>query len=47
MKQKKSKTLFYAVLVLIAAAVVFVATREVPMTQEHVEQALPVSLTNQ
>ena len=33
MKQKKSKTLFYAVLVLIA--------------QEHVEQALPVSLTNQ
>lgn len=47
MKQKKSKTLFYLLVLLVIAGVVFVATREIPMTPEHVEQALPVSLTTE
>ena len=47
MKQKKSKTLFYLLALLVIAGIIFVATREIPMIQEHVEQALPVSLTTE
>ncbi len=45
MKQKKSKTLFYVLALLVIVALAFLATREAPMSQEHVEESLPVSLT--
>ncbi len=41
MRQKKSKTIFYVIGLIIVLAVLFVLSREVPMQVEHVEQVLP------
>ena len=41
MRQKKSKTIFYVIGLIIVLAVLFVLSREVPMQIEHVEQPLP------
>lgn len=46
MKQKKSKTLFYILILAIVFGVLFVASREVPVTVEHVEQPLENTISN-
>ena len=46
MRQKKSKTIFYVVAVLIIAVLGYVLTREVPMSVEHVEQPLENTFLN-
>jgi len=46
MRQKKSKTIFYVVAVLIIAVLGYVLTREVPMSVEHVEQPLENNFSN-
>lgn len=46
MRQKKSKTLFYFLGLIVVLAVVFVVTLEVPVKIEHVEQPLENSFLN-
>lgn len=44
MRQKKSNLIYYAIGVLIIAAVAFVVMHDVPMQIEHVEQEVPSNL---
>ena len=46
MRQKKSKTLFYFLGLIVVLAVVFVVTLEVPVKVEHIEQPLENSFLN-
>ena len=46
MRQKKSKTIFYVVAVLIIAVLGYVLTREVPMSVEHGAQPLENNFSN-
>ena len=46
MRQKKSKTLFYVIALILVLAIVFVLSREVPMGVEHVEQPLENTFLN-
>lgn len=45
MRQKKSKTIFYILGLILAAAVVYVVMHEVPVKVEQVEQPLENPLT--
>ncbi len=46
MRQKKSKTLFYVLGLIVVLAIVFVMTLEVPIKVEHVEQPLENTFLN-
>lgn len=46
MRQKKSKTLFYVLGLIVVLAIVFVMTLEVPIKVEHVEQPLENAFLN-
>lgn len=46
MRQKKSKAIYYIAGVIIFAAIAFIASREVPVKAEHVEQPLENSFLN-
>lgn len=46
MRQKKSKAIYYIAGLILVAAVLFVASREVPVKVEHVEQPLENSFLN-
>lgn len=46
MRQKKSKVIFYIIGVVIILGVLFVASREVPVKSEHVEQPLENTFLN-
>lgn len=44
MRQKKSKALLYVAIIIAILGIVFIATREVPVHVEHVEQPLENTL---
>lgn len=44
MRQKKSKALLYVAIVIAVFSIIFIATREVPVHIEHVEQPLENTL---
>lgn len=46
MRQKKSKTIFYILGLIIVLAIVFVLTLEVPIKVEHIEQPLENTFLN-
>lgn len=46
MRQKKSKTLFYFLGLIVVLAVLFIISQEVPVKIEHVEQPLENSFLN-
>lgn len=46
MRQKKSKTLFYVLGLIVVLAIVFVMTLEVPIKVEHIEQPLENTFLN-
>ena len=46
MRQKKSKAIYYIAGFIILAAILFIASREVPVKVEHVEQPLENSFLN-
>lgn len=46
MRQKKSKAIFYIAGAVIILAVLFIASREVPVKVEHVEQPLENTFLN-
>lgn len=46
MRQKKSKVIFYIAGALIVLAILFIASREVPVSIEQVEQPLENSFIN-
>lgn len=47
MRQKKSKTIFYIVLLIVVLAIGYVLTREVPVKVEQVEQVLENNFVNE
>ncbi len=46
MRQKKSKTLFYVIAVIVIAVLGYVLTKEVQVQVEHIEQPLENNFTN-
>ncbi len=46
MRQKKSKTLFYVIAIIVIAILGYVLTKDVHVKVEHVEQPLENNFTN-
>lgn len=46
MRQKKSKTIFYILGLIVVLAVLFVISQEIPVKVEHIEQPLENSFLN-
>lgn len=46
MRQKKSKTIFYILGLIVVLAVLFVISQEIPVKVEHIEQPLENNFLN-
>lgn len=46
MRQKKSKTLFYIVAIIVVAVLGYILTKDVQVQVEHVEQVVENNFTN-